>query len=156
MTISLEPGSLAPTFAAPLAGGGRFDLAQHRGKTVVLFFYPKDNTAGCTQEAIAFTNASAEFTALGAVVVGVSRDDVKSHERFIAKHGLTILLASDHEGSVTEAYGVWVEKSMYGRKYMGIERSTFVIGPDGHITAVWKKVKVTGHVDAVVNFLHKY
>lgn len=155
MTTTLEPGSLAPTFAAPVTGGGAFDLAQHRGKTVVLYFYPKDDTAGCTQEAIDFSSRLDDFKNLGAVVIGLSRDSLKSHERFVAKHGLTIPLAPDESAAVAEAYGVWVEKSMYGRKYMGVERSTFVIGPDGVIKAVWRKVKIPGHVDAVVNLLQK-
>ncbi|MBU6371598.1 MAG: peroxiredoxin [Alphaproteobacteria bacterium] len=155
MTTTLEPGSLAPTFSAPLTGGGTIDLAQQRGKTVVLYFYPKDDTAGCTQEAIDFSSRVKDFEELGAIVVGVSRDGMKSHDRFVAKHGLTIPLAPDESGAIAEAYGVWVEKSMYGRKYMGVERSTFVIGPDGRIKAVWRKVKIPGHVDAVVNFLRK-
>ena len=155
MTTTLEPGSPAPTFTAPLTGGGAIDLAQQRGKTVVLYFYPKDDTAGCTQEAIDFSSRLTDFEKLGATVIGVSRDSLKSHDRFVAKHGLTIPLAPDENGAIAEAYGVWVEKSMYGRKYMGVERSTFVIGPDGMIKAIWRKVKVPGHADAVVNFLCK-
>ena len=155
MTTTLEPGSPAPTFTAPLTGGGAIDLAQQRGKTVVLYFYPKDDTAGCTQEAIDFGSRLTDFEKLGATVIGVSRDSLKSHDRFVAKHGLTIPLAPDENGAIAEAYGVWVEKSMYGRKYMGVERSTFVIGPDGMIKAIWRKVKVPGHADAVVNFLSK-
>ncbi|NDC58099.1 MAG: peroxiredoxin [Alphaproteobacteria bacterium] len=153
MTTLLEPGALAPTFTAPLTGGGSFDLAQQRGKTVVLYFYPKDDTTGCTQEALDFSAHRAAFEAIGAVIIGVSRDGMKSHERFIAKHSLTIPLAPDEDGTITEAYGVWVEKSMYGRKYMGIERSTFAIDPEGRIKAVWRKVKVTGHAEVVLNFL---
>lgn len=153
MTASLEPGSVAPVFSAPLTGGHQLDLAQHRGKTVVLYFYPKDDTAGCTQEAIDFSANTKTFAKLGAVVIGVSRDGMKSHERFIAKHNLTIPLAPDEDGAISNAYGVWVEKSMYGKKYMGIERSTFVIGPDGRILAVWRKVKVPGHVEAVIKVL---
>lgn len=153
MTASLEPGSKAPTFSAPVTGGDRFDLTQHRGKTVVLFFYPKDDTTGCTQEATEFSTLADQFAALDAVVLGISRDSLKSHDRFIAKHGLTIPLATDEDGRIAEAYGVWVEKSMYGRKYMGMERSTFVVGPDGRLRGVFRKVKAAGHALQVLNHL---
>jgi peroxiredoxin Q/BCP len=159
MNTSLKPGSLAPTFAAPMidpkTGESTFDLAHHRGKTVVLFFYPKDDTSGCTQEAIEFSALTADFADRGALVVGISRDAIKSHANFIAKHDLAVPLVSDEAGAATDAYGVWVEKSMYGRKYMGVERSTFIVGPDGKISAVWRKVKVPGHAATVFNHLGK-
>ena len=150
MISGLDPGVEAPAFDMPLSGGGHIDLTGLRGKIVVLFFYPKDDTAGCTQEALSFTEKAAEFESLDAVVVGVSRDSVKSHDRFGAKHGLTVRLASDADGAVTDRYGVWVEKSMYGRKYMGIERSTVLIDRRGKIFRTWRKVKVAGHADEVL------
>lgn len=150
MISGLDPGVAAPTFDLPLSGGGRVRLAGLKGKIVVLFFYPKDDTTGCTQEALSFTEKAAKFESIDAVVVGVSRDSVKSHDRFKAKHGLNVLLASDADGVVTGLYGVWVEKSMYGRKYMGIERSTVLIDRRGKIFRTWKKVKVTGHADEVL------
>jgi thioredoxin-dependent peroxiredoxin len=150
MSSGLDPGEAAPTFSMPVSGGGHVDLAGLRGKIVVLYFYPKDDTAGCTQEALNFTEKAAEFETIGAVIIGVSRDSVKSHDRFRAKHGLTILLAADEDGAVTDRYGVWVEKSMYGRKYMGIERSTVLIDRRGKVFRTWRKVKVAGHVEEVL------
>ena len=150
MGVGLDPGDKAPAFTIPAAGGGQVSLAKLKGKIVVLFFYPKDDTTACTQEALNFTEKADEFEALDAVVVGVSRDTVRSHDRFVAKHGLRILLGADVDGVVTERYGVWVEKSMYGRKYMGIERSTFLIGPTGKVVNTWRKVKVAGHVEEVL------
>lgn len=141
-----QPGQSAPCFDLPTAGGGRINLNHLIGKPVVLYFYPKDDTSACTQEALDFSAALSDFAAAGAVVVGVSRDDVKSHERFAAKHGLSLTLASDVDGRTAEAYGVWVEKSMYGKKYMGVERATFLIDAQGIIRTVWRKVKVPGHV----------
>lgn len=146
----LEPGSEAPDFTLPRDGGEQLTLSALRPKTVVLFFYPKDDTSGCTKEAIAFTELSAEFEAAGAVVVGISKDSVKKHDKFIAKHELGVPLVSDEESDTCERYGTWVEKSMYGKKYMGIERSTFVIGGDGTVTHAWRKVKVPGHAEAVL------
>jgi peroxiredoxin Q/BCP len=143
-------GDLAPDFDLPTDGGGRFKLSDLRGKTVVLYFYPKDDTEGCTIEAIDFTARRADFAAAGAVVVGVSRDTPKSHDRFKAKHDLAVILASDVERQVVERYGVWVEKSMFGRNYMGVERDTFLIAPDGKISRVWRKVRVRGHVEDVL------
>ncbi len=148
-TSTIEEGSAAPDFALPRDGGGTVSLAEHAGKPVVVYFYPKDDTSGCTKEAIGFTERADDFAAAGAVVIGISKDSVASHDKFKAKHGLGIVLASDAEGDVCERYGVWVEKSMYGRKYMGIDRSTFLI-KDGVVQKVWRKVKVPGHVDAVL------
>jgi peroxiredoxin Q/BCP len=120
---------------------------------VVLYFYPKDDTPGCTTEAQAFTALASDFAKAGAVVVGVSRDTAAKHGKFRKKYGLNVLLGADEDGSVTEAYGVWVEKTLYGRQYMGIERATFLIGPDGVIRQVWRKVKVAGHAESVLSAL---
>ena len=125
-------------------------LSDFAGKTLVIYFYPKDDTSGCTKEAQEFSALSGEFAAAGAIVLGVSKDTVASHGKFIAKYDLKVALGSDPEGSMIEAYGAWVEKSMYGRKYMGIERSTFVIGADGGIRRIWRKVKVPGHAAEVL------
>jgi peroxiredoxin Q/BCP len=146
----LKPGDAAPDFDLPTDGAGRVTLAELKGKTVVLYFYPKDDTSGCTTEAIGFSEALQQFDAAGAVVIGVSKDSPASHDKFKSKHDLTIKLASDEPGEMLERYGVWVEKSMYGRKYMGIDRATFLIGPDGAIKQVWRKVKVPGHVAEVL------
>lgn len=134
----------------PRDGGGNVSLADLAGKTVVLYFYPKDNTSGCTTEALDFTALNDEFTKAGAVVIGVSPDPVKAHDKFIAKHDLGVILASDEDKSVLEAYGVWKEKSMYGRTYMGVERSTFLIDGSGKVVRIWRKVKVKGHAQAVL------
>lgn len=150
MTTDLKAGDIAPGFDMPADGGARLTLADFRGKALVLYFYPKDDTSGCTSEAKGFSEAAADFAAAGAAIIGVSRDSVVSHEKFKAKYGLAFPLGSDEAGAVTEAYGVWVEKSMYGRKYMGIDRSTFLIGKDGKIARVWRKVKVPGHVAEVL------
>lgn len=146
----LEPGSEAPDFTLPRDGGEMLTLSAQRPKTVVLFFYPKDDTSGCTKEAIAFTELKADFEAAGAVLIGISKDSVKKHDKFIAKHELGVTLVSDEESDTCERYGTWVEKSMYGKKYMGIERSTFVIDGDGTISHAWRKVKVPGHAEAVL------
>lgn len=143
-------GDQAPDFELPGDGGDTIKLSGLRGKTVVLYFYPKDDTSGCTKEAIAFSERLADFAKLDAEIVGVSPDTAAKHDKFKAKHNLTVRLAADTEKSVAEAYGVWVEKSMYGRKYMGVERSTFLIDPKGAVTQVWRKVKVPGHADAVL------
>jgi len=145
----LTVGDKAPEFTLPVDGGGEISLTGLSGKAVVLYFYPKDDTSGCTKEAIGFSERIADFEAAGAVVVGVSKDTVAKHDKFKAKHGLSVVLASDADSDVCERYGVWVEKKMYGKTYMGIERATFLIRPDGTIGQVWRKVKVPGHVDAV-------
>ena len=145
----LQPGDKAPDFDLP-TDTGRVSLAALKGKHVVLYFYPKDDTSGCTLEAQNFNAHSDAFAAAGATVIGVSPDSVKSHDKFRTKYGLTFPLASDESKSMLEAYGVWVEKSMYGRKYRGIERSTYLIDKTGTIRAVWRPVSVTGHVDAVL------
>jgi peroxiredoxin Q/BCP len=145
----LKPGDPAPAFDMP-TDDGRVSLAALKGKTVVLYFYPKDDTPGCTTEAQAFTALAGDFAKAGAVVLGVSRDTAVKHGKFRKKYGLNVLLGSDEDGSVTEAYGVWVEKSLYGRQYMGIERATFLIGPDGVIRQIWRKVKVAGHAEQVL------
>jgi len=146
----IEHGSPAPDFTLPRDGGGSLTLSQLRPKAVVLYFYPKDDTSGCTREALDFTARSEAFAAAGAVVVGVSRDSVGSHDRFRAKHGLEVILASDEASDVCERYGVWVEKSMYGKSYMGIERATFLIDGSGRVARAWRKVKVPGHVEEVL------
>ncbi|MDP2119120.1 MAG: peroxiredoxin [Hoeflea sp.] len=146
----LGEGMAAPNFDLPRDGGGKVSLADFAGKAVVLYFYPKDDTSGCTVEAVDFTALAADFAKAGAVVVGMSPDPVKAHDKFVAKHKLGVILASDEDKSVLEAYGVWTEKSMYGRSYMGVERTTFLIGPDGKIARVWRKVKVPGHAKDVL------
>ena len=143
-------GDPAPDFDLPAAGGERIDLAGLSGKTVVLYFYPKADTSGCTKQALGFTEQAQAFADAGAVVIGVSKDPVKKLDKFVDKHGLAVKLVSDEEGDLCERYGVWVEKSMYGKKYMGIERSTFMIGPDGTLREEWRKVKVPGHVEKVL------
>jgi peroxiredoxin Q/BCP len=142
---------IAPDFTLPRDGGGTLTLSGLRGSAVVLFFYPKDDTPGCTRESIGFSDRLQEFADAGARVIGISRDSVARHDKFVAKHGLKVALLSDEDGSVCEAWGVWVEKKNYGRAYMGIERSTFLIGPDGRIARVWRKVRVAGHVEAVLD-----
>jgi peroxiredoxin Q/BCP len=148
--MSLEAGDKAPSFNLPTDGGGTISLKDLKGKTVILYFYPKDDTSGCTAEACAFRDVLPDFSKAKAKVVGVSKDPVKKHDKFKEKYDLTFPLASDEDGKVCDAYGTWVEKSMYGRKYMGIERSTFLIDGTGVIRAIWRKVKVPGHVDAVL------
>jgi peroxiredoxin Q/BCP len=146
----LKPGDRAPDFDLPTDGGGRVKLSDYAGAQLVLYFYPKDDTPGCTTEAIGFSEAAPDFEAAGTRILGVSKDSVKSHDRFKAKHGLGFALASDETGAMVEAYGAWVEKSLYGRQYMGIERCTFLIDASGAVRAVWRKVKVAGHVEAVL------
>jgi peroxiredoxin Q/BCP len=146
----LNEGDLAPAFDLPRDGGGRIGTDALQGKAYVIYFYPKDDTPGCTQEAIGFSQAYDRFKDLGVEVVGVSKDDAASHDRFKAKHGLALPLAADTDGRLVEAYGVWVEKSRYGRSYMGIDRSTFLVGADGRIVRAWRQVKVPGHVEEVL------
>jgi len=146
----IEPGRPAPAVTLPRDGGGEVSLADFVGKKVVLYFYPKDDTSGCTLEAIEFTAKLPEFAAAGAVVLGVSKDSVKSHDKFRDKHALGLILLSDETGDVAERYGVWGEKSMYGRKYMGIDRSTFLVDEQGRLARIWRKVKVPGHVEEVL------
>lgn len=146
----LTAGEKAPDFSLPRNGGGTVSLSDFAGKPVVLYFYPKDDTSGCTVEAVDFSGLTAEFEKLGATVIGVSPDSVKSHDKFAAKHNLSVVLAADEEHKALEAYGVWKEKSMYGKTYMGVERSTFLIDKSGKVAEVWRKVKVPGHAEAVL------
>jgi peroxiredoxin Q/BCP len=145
-----EEGKKAPAFTLPASTGGKIALKDFAGKQwVVLYFYPKDNTSGCTKEACDFRDRSGELKKLGAATLGVSPDGLKEHAKFVADHGLNFPLLADEDKTVCEKYGVWVEKSMYGRKYMGVERSTFLIDPSGKIVKAWRKVKVPGHVEEV-------
>jgi thioredoxin-dependent peroxiredoxin len=148
--MSIEIGDKAPDFTLPTDGGGKIVLSKLRGRKVVLYFYPKDDTSGCTAEACGFRDDFPKFGKLDAAVIGVSRDSVASHDKFKKKYELPFTLASDEKGEVCEHYGVWVEKSMYGRKYMGIERATFLIDEKGVVRGLWRKVKVPGHVEAVL------
>ena len=147
----IDAGQDAPDFTLPSDRGEAVSLSALRGRPVVLYFYPKDDTSGCTTQAIGFTEKLDAFEAAGATILGVSKDSVTLHEKFRDKHGLRVTLLSDEAGDVCERYGVWGEKSMYGKTYMGIERSTFLIEPDGKVARVWRKVKVPGHVDEVLN-----
>ncbi len=149
MTDGPRPGDPAPTFVLP-SPGGEVGLSDFDGQSVVLYFYPRDDTPGCTAEAKDFTDMAAEFDAAGAKVLGVSKDTVEAHAKFAAKHELGVTLLSDPQGQVCEAYGVWVEKNMYGKKSMGIERATFLIDAMGDVREVWRKVKVPGHAEAVL------
>lgn len=148
--MTIEAGTPAPDFTMPTDGGGSISLSDLRGQKVILYFYPKDDTPGCTTEACGFRDAMPDFSGSGATIIGVSKDSVTRHDKFKAKHDLPFLLGSDESSGVCEAYGVWVEKNMYGRKYMGIERATFLIDEKGLVQHVWRKVKVKGHVDAVL------
>ena len=143
-------GSPAPDFDLETDGGGRVSLSGLKGSKVVLYFYPKDDTKGCTVEAIAFTALAESFEKANTIVLGVSPDGLKSHAKFAKKHDLSVLLGADEDHAVAEAYGVWKEKSMYGKTYMGIERSTFLIAPDGTLKRIWRKVKADGHAEAVL------
>ncbi|MDE4096590.1 MULTISPECIES: peroxiredoxin [Rhodobacterales] len=146
----LEPSDLAPMFTLPRDGGGEISLADLKGRAVVLFFYPRDDTPGCTKESIGFSGALQAFADAGVEVYGISKDTVAKHDKFVAKHELTTPLLSDAEGTTCEDYGVWKEKNMYGKKHWGIERSTFLIDAEGRIARVWRKVKVDGHVEEVL------
>ncbi|WP_019831642.1 redoxin domain-containing protein [Sphingomonas sp. PR090111-T3T-6A] len=150
MAVDLQPGDMAPDVTLTTPDGGALTLASLRGRPLVLYFYPKDDTAGCTREAQDFSASKAAFELAGVGVLGVSKDPPARHQKFAAKYDLTVSLASDEDGSVCEAFGVWIEKSLYGRKYMGIDRATFLIDADGRIAKLWRKVKVPGHVDQVL------
>ncbi len=146
-----EPGQDAPDFTLPRDGGEDVTLSKLRGAPVVLYFYPRDDTSGCTKQALDFTERAEDFAAAGATVLGVSKDSIAKHEKFRDKHGLGVALLSDEDSDVCERYGVWVSKNMYGKQFMGIERTTFLIDADGKIARVWNKVKVPGHVDDVLD-----
>ncbi|MFN7055036.1 peroxiredoxin [Hyphomonas sp.] len=150
MTAAPAEGKKAPEFRMETLSGPK-RLKDYAGRWLVLYFYPKDDTPGCTREALDFTALAAEFDAAGAAILGVSRDPVSKHEKFAAKHGLTVELGSDDAGSVSKSYGTWEEKSMYGRTYMGMARRTFLIGPDGRIARTWQKVTVAGHAQEVLD-----
>lgn len=146
----LNPGDAAPDVRYAKLDGGETAIADHKGRALVLYFYPKDDTTGCTREAQDFSALAADFAKAGADIVGISKDSIKSHAKFVDKYGLKVALGSDESGAVCEAFGVWVEKSMYGRTYMGIERSTFLIDASGTIARVWRKVKVASHAADVL------
>lgn len=146
----LNEGDKAPNVTLDLPDGSKTSVAEQAGKVLVLYFYPKDDTPGCTTEAQGFSALADDFAQAGATVVGVSKDTPAKHQKFIDKYGLKLRLASDGDGSVCEAYGTWIEKTLYGRNYMGIDRATFLIGKDGTIARIWRKVKVKGHAEAVL------
>jgi len=148
--MTVEVGQPAPDFTLPAAGGGEVTLSALKGKKVIVYFYPKADTPGCTKESCGFNDHLPDFQGVDAEIVGISKDPVAKLDKFAGKYGLRFTLASDAESDVTERYGSWVEKSMYGKKYMGIDRSTFLIGEDGTVQGVWRKVKVPGHVEAVL------
>ena len=150
MAKQIEEGSKAPAFNLPTDTGDKIALKDLKGQNVVLYFYPRDDTPGCTKEAIGFTEKLKDFKKLNTVVIGVSKDTVEKHAKFRQKHDLEIVLGSDADSEIVEKYGAWVEKNMYGKKRMGIERSTFLIDDKGKVNKVWRKVKVPGHVDAVL------
>jgi peroxiredoxin Q/BCP len=150
MSDALSTGSPAPDFSLATDSGATVTLSSLKGKPVVIYFYPKDDTSGCTLEALDFTALKSDFDALGATVIGISPDSVKAHCKFRDKHGLGIILAADEERQAIDAYGVWAEKSMYGRKYMGVDRSTFLVGRDGRIAREWRGVKVPDHAREVL------
>ena len=152
--MSVEIGEKAPDFTLPTDGNGSVTLSGLKGKKVVLYFYPKDDTSGCTAEACGFRDALPDYSGADAVVIGISKDSVASHDKFKKKHDLPFTLASDTVGEVCEKYGTWVEKSMYGRKYMGIDRATFLIDGDGIVRGAWRKVRVPGHVAEVLKAAH--
>jgi peroxiredoxin Q/BCP len=148
--MTIEAGQPVPDFSLPRDGGGSLGPKDFAGRKLVLYFYPKDDTSGCTVEALGFTASLPAFEAAGTAVLGISKDSVKSHDRFRDKHRLAVPLLSDESGAVVERFGAWVEKSMYGRKFMGIDRSTFLVGPDGVVARVWRGVRVPGHVEEVL------
>ena len=146
----LKPGSKAPDFKIEVDDGSQFQLSKLKGQPVVIYFYPKDDTSGCTAEARDFTEAEDDFAALDVAIIGISPDSVASHKKFKAKHSFSVPLGADEDRNVIERYGVWVEKSMYGRKYMGVERATFLVDSKGKIAEIWRKVRVTGHIKKVL------
>ena len=148
----IETGQLAPSISL-MTDEGAFTLSEHIGKNVIIFFFPKADTSGCTKEAVSFSALQAEFEAANTIVIGISKDKAEKQAKFRAKHGLTCLLGADTEGEACEAFGVWVEKSMYGRKYMGIQRATFIINADGRVGHIWPKVKVPGHAEEVLEHM---
>lgn len=150
MNREIEVNTPAPDIRLPTDGDKTFSLKELNGQNVVIYFYPKDDTSGCTKQAIGFSALIEQFAKLNTLVVGISADTVAKHDKFKAKHDLKVILASDEDHTALEDYGVWVEKSMYGRKFMGIERSTFLIGADGKIAKIWRKVRVPGHVEEVL------
>jgi len=154
MTLSI--GDKAPDFSMSSDAGGTVSLSDFKGRYLVLYFYPKDDTPGCTKEAIGFSETKGEFDALNTSILGISKDTPAKHDKFIAKHDLKVGLGSDESGEMVESYGVWVEKNMYGKKYMGIERATYLIGPDGSILEIWRKVRVKDHVAAVLTAVQKH
>lgn len=154
--MALTIGDKAPDFSMPSDGGGTVSLSDYKTRFLVLYFYPKDDTPGCTKEAIGFSENKSAFDKLGADILGVSKDTAAKHDKFIAKHELTVRLGSDEDGKIIDNYGVWVEKNMYGKKYMGIERATYLIGPDGKILEIWRKVRVKDHVEKVLSALKQH
>lgn len=151
--MSLKIGDIAPEFKLPTDGDGEISLAGFKGQNVIVYFYPKDDTPGCTKQACSFRDNLPDFEKLNTKIIGISKDSVKKHDKFKDKHALNFVLASDEHDTVCERYGVWVEKSMYGKKYMGIERSTFLINTNGKIEQIWGKVQVPGHVEAVKDYM---
>ncbi|MEJ2123800.1 MAG: thioredoxin-dependent thiol peroxidase [Alphaproteobacteria bacterium] len=152
----LNEGDIAPDFELPSDSGNTVKLSDLKGKTVVVYFYPKDNTSGCTKQAINFSERLDDFIAAGVEVLGISPDPIKSHQKFREKHGLTITLLADEDKNVISAYDAWGEKKMYGRTYMGVTRSTFLIDHNGKIARIWRKVKIPGHIDEVLAAAQKY
>ena len=154
--MTVDVGDKAPDFELPTDGNGSVKLSDLAGKPVVIYFYPKDMTPGCTTESCEFRDAEPDFSAVDAQIIGISKDSVSRHDKFKAKHELTVTLVSDEEKTTLEDYGIWVEKSMYGRKYMGVERTTLLIGKDGTVLEAWHKVKVPGHVETVLDAARKH
>ena len=150
MASKVKLGGRAPDFTLPRDGGGEVSLADYRSRKLVLYFYPKADTTGCTKEALDFSRLAPAFARAGTTVLGVSADPVKKLDKFKAKHDISVALGSDESHKALNAYGVWAEKSLYGRKYMGVLRNTYLIGPDGKIAAIWEKVKVAGHAETVL------
>ncbi len=148
--MTLDVGDPAPDFTMPSDGGGTLTLSRLRGNNVILYFYPKDNTSGCTKEACGFRDALPDFAEANAVVIGVSRDSVASHDKFKAKHDLPFALIADEDGAVCRSYGTWLKKSMYGRTYMGVDRATFLVDKKGKLRGIWRRVKAPRHVEEVL------